>query len=348
MKKPKLLIATTNPGKFKEIKDFLADLPFAIISTKDLDKIPKEPEESGQTLEDNALIKAKYYAEQTGLISLADDTGLFINALDGWPGVHSARVANGDAPRRKLVLEKMQEIPMGKRQANFNQTLALYDPDTKNVFFTQGETMGEITSKDLNNPQHGFGYDPIFLVTEKGKTYAEMTTTEKNSCSHRGKALSKMKYILQNQYGAKHIVVAIGLIIKDGKLLITQRNDPHRKDTHEKWEFPGGIVDFGETVESTVVKEIQEEAGYDVEIIKQLQPIKNKDHEYPTFKYQVYLVPYVCKIISGDGKFSDAEVLAAEWIKPEDHRKYNFLRGDNDYLDELMPELKQIIKKHNL
>jgi len=85
-----------------------------------------------------------------------------------------------------------------------------------------------------------------------------------------------------------------------------------------------------------------------VEVVSQLRGIKVKDHQFPTFRYQVYLIPYVCKVAGGDGKYNSAEVLDAKWIKLEDHRNYEFLSGDNDFLDKLMPEMKEIIKSHNL
>lgn len=205
-----------------------------------------------------------------------------------------------------------------------------YSPNEKNC--KKSSTALILTSKG----------DKLSIQDQKNKTI--FTSSDKN----RGKNLTILKYYLQNHYGAKHIVVPIALIIKNNKLLITLRNDPHRPETHKKWELPGGIVDFGETVESTVIKEVKEEAGYNVKIIKQLQGIKIKDHQFPSFKYQVYLIPFVCKIISGDGKFNDAEVLDVKWIKPEDHRQFEFLKGDNEYLNKLMPELKQIIKNYKL
>ncbi|HBU06491.1 MAG TPA: non-canonical purine NTP pyrophosphatase, RdgB/HAM1 family [Candidatus Magasanikbacteria bacterium] len=340
----KVLIATTNKGKFKEIKKFLGDLPFEFLSLKDLDKNILEPEENGTTLEQNAMLKANYYGEKTGLITLSEDSGIFVKSLKNYPGVYSARIGKNDVERRNIILEKMK----GKknRTATFAIVCSLYNPSNQDVYLASGLTEGKITEKETG--KDGFAYDPIFYVNAKKKTYAQMDMQEKNSCSHRGKALQKIKYYLQNQFGAKHIVVPCALIIQDKKLLITLRNDPHRKESHKKWEVPGGICDFGESVESTVIKEAKEEVGYKVKIIKQLQKIAVKNHKFPNFSYQVYLVPIICKIIGGKLNINNNEVLDAKWIDPTTHNKYDFLPGDNEWLDQMMPELLETIQENNL
>lgn len=341
----KILVATTNEGKLREIKQFLNDLPFEFLSLNDLKKKIKEPYESGETLEANAILKANYYGEKSGLVTLSEDSGLFVNALENYPGVYSARIAKTDKERRKVILEKLKNKK--NRKAFFANVCAVYNPINKDLYLSLGQTNGKITNKEISKNK-GFTYDPIFYVNELRKTFSQMTIQEKNSCSHRGKALQKIKYYLQNNFGAKHIVVPFGILIKNGKILITLRNDPHRPYAHRKWEMPGGTVDFGENIESTVIKEVREEVGYKVKIIKQLQGIEVKEHKFPNFSYQVYLIPYVCKIISGKLKLNDAEVLDAKWINPTDHKKYKFLAGDNKMLDRYLPELKQIIKDYKL
>lgn len=345
MKKQKILIATTNQGKSKEMLHFLADLPFEYLNLSDLKKKIKEPYENGESLEQNAILKATYYGEKSGLITLSEDSGLFIKALKNYPGVHSARIGKTDQERRSIILKNLKNKK--NRKAIFANVSALYNPTNKDLYLSLGQTNGKITFKEINK-NGGFTYDPIFYVDELKKTFSQMNIQEKNSCSHRGKALIKIKYYLQNQYGAKHIVVPIALIIKNGKLLITLRNDPHRKENHRKWELPGGIVDFGQNTESTVVKEVQEEVGYKVKIIKQLQDISVKNLSFPSFSYQVYLVPFVCKIVGGKLSLNDAEVLDAKWINPEEHRKFKFLYEDNKMLDKFLPELRQIIDNHKL
>lgn len=343
----RILIATTNQGKYKEILHFLGDLPFEFLSLADLKKKIKEPIEKEATIEGNAILKAKYYSEKTGLITIAEDGGVFVDPLNGWPGVLSARIGKDPDDRTKKVLEKMKSVPNKKRTASFLVAIAIYDTTNQNTFVSLGETKGRVLGKAVKD-KNGFGYDPIFYVPENKKTYSQMSVAEKNACSHRGKALQKIKYYLQNQFGAKHIVVPCALIIKDKKLLITLRNDPHRKETHKKWEVPGGIVDFDENIESTVIKEVQEEVGYKVKVIKQLQKIAVKDHKFPNFNYQVYLIPVVCKITGGKLKLNSNEVLDAKWIDPTTHRKYEFLKGDNEWLDQLMPELLETTKEYNL
>jgi len=343
----KILIATSNKGKFSEMKTFLNDLPFEFISLEDVAKNLEEPVEDEPTIEGNAILKAKYYAEKTGYVSVADDGGLFIDALNGWPGVKTARVGNTDEERRAGVIEKIKDLEEDKRNASFRLALALYDPQTKSQFLCVGERKGIVLEKGKQGP-NTWGYNELFYLEDLKKTYGELTPEEKNATSHRGKALTKIKYFLQNNYCAKHIVVALPMIIKDGKLLITKRNDPHRPEFHEKWEFPGGIVDFGETGETTAVKEAKEEADLDVEVVKQIANICIKDHTFPSFSYQVYLVPYACKLLGGDGNFNKSEVLDMKWIELDKHRDLDFLEGDNDFLDEIMDELKEIIKINNL
>jgi len=198
MKRKKILIATTNLGKVKEFKSFLGDLPFQILSLNDLKKCPPAPPENESTIWGNAVVKACYYGEKTGLISLADDSGLFIDALNGGPGVFSARIGKTDGSRRKLILNKMKGAKC--RHAVFKAVLALYDPNNKTNYLTTGEVEGEILNREIKATKNGFGYDPIFFASDQQKTYSEMTVTEKNACSHRGKALSQMKYFLHNQY----------------------------------------------------------------------------------------------------------------------------------------------------
>jgi XTP/dITP diphosphohydrolase len=342
--KNRLLIATSNEGKVKEIEHFLKDLPFEIISLKDLDKEYTEPEETGSTLEANAILKAKYYAEKTNYVSLADDGGIFIDALDGWPGVKSARAGNTDKERINTVLQKMSGIE--NRKALFRVSLALYNPKDKVCFISNGEISGSLLNEPAKNGVNNFGYNTIFFVEELNKTYSEMSLQEKNSISHRGKALSKIKYYLQNQYSGKNIVVPIALIIKDGKILSTLRNDPHRPQYHKKWEFPGGSIEMGEKAIENLVRETREETGYEVEVIKLLQHIYidyQKD-----YNYQVYLLPYLCKIKSGDGSYNDAEVMDIKFFELDDLLNQDLIDENNLMLKELLPELKDLIKEHNL
>lgn len=341
----KLLIATSNPGKFKEMKEFFKTSGFEIVSLSDLG-ITDAPEEPYDVIEYNALLKAKYYAEKTGIMSLADDTGLFIPALNNWPGAHAARIAETTEKRRETVLEKMKGI--GGRNAYFEVALALYDPTEKLSFLSFGRVDGRLLEAPQGDETKGFGFDQIFFSDELNKAFSELSVQEKNAISHRGKALIKMEYFLKKQYGARNIVVPCAIVIQNGKILMQKRNDPHRPDYHEKWEFPGGGVDFKENVLENVVRETKEETGLLVEPLKLLQHIAVEWQEYPTFSYQVYLIPYVCKIVGGKLEPRDHEVLEARWFDLDEVTQYPLVGENARLYEKFLPELKEVIKEHNL
>ncbi|HAO52081.1 TPA: non-canonical purine NTP pyrophosphatase, RdgB/HAM1 family [Candidatus Magasanikbacteria bacterium] len=341
--KRKILIATTNEGKFREMKKFLADLPFDFLSLAELPEKIAEPEETESTIEANAVLKAKYYAEKTGLMSIADDGGIFVEALDGWPGVISARVGADADERINILLEKLKDVPIEKRQAEFKSCLVCYDPQQKSFFSNTGIREGLVLEKRVDT-ETAWGYDPIFYLKDLGKTYAELTPNEKNATSHRGKALIKIKYYLQNQYGVKHIVVPLAIIIEKGKILMSKRNDPHRLEFHNKWEFPGGSMELGETFETNVTRETLEEVGYVVEVVRQLSKIYVEAQIDSVVKYQVYLVPMLCKVISNTNEISDAETLGVEWFDLEKAGDENMIGANNKLYQEILPELIEYTK----
>jgi XTP/dITP diphosphohydrolase len=348
MKKRELLIATTNKGKFKEISAALGTLPFVFLSLADIDPAMEAPEETEKDIHGNAMLKARYYAQKTGLLTLADDSGLFIDVLDGWPGIKSARVAETDDGRWQTALDRLQDTPDNKRQAQFKTVLCLNDPKDDSFFLSAGETKGVITKKAVKNRHAGFGYDPIFFVEAVQKTYAEMTLSEKNGISHRGKALIKIEYYLKKTYGTKQFVVPYALVVKDGKVLIALRNDPHHPEFHKTWEFPGGGVDWGETPEESIVRETFEETGYTVEIVKTLQHIFTKTKETPTYQYQIFLVPYVCRVVSGKPDVSDREVLELKWVELEAVLEYELMDGNKKMYKEILKEFKETIQEYTL
>ncbi len=187
----KIIIATRNQGKVNEIRELMRDLPLAFLSLADLPNFP-DIEEDGETFEQNALKKARVLAQATGLTALADDSGLCVDALDGRPGVHSARYAGesaSDADRFNRILEKMRNVPDEKRSARFVCVLALVWPDGEERLF-QGTCEGKITHEPLGT--EGFGYDPIFYYEEAELTFAEMDRQGKNRVSHRGRALRQL------------------------------------------------------------------------------------------------------------------------------------------------------------
>ncbi len=191
----KLLIATHNPGKVREYESLLADLPIQI-TWLDAEGIDLEVEESGSTFAENAILKASAYARHSGLWTWADDSGLEVEALDGWPGVNSARHAGphaSDADRTAILLQKLKDVPPEKRTAVFRCVVALATPDGR-VWTTSGSSRGII----LNEPRGsgGFGYDPVFWVPEYERTYAELSPHEKHAISHRGRAARRARELL--------------------------------------------------------------------------------------------------------------------------------------------------------
>jgi XTP/dITP diphosphohydrolase len=342
MKNKKLLVATANKGKIKEIEQFLGDLPFDLIKIKDLDEKIDEPEETEDTMQGNSLLKAKYYAEKTGLLALADDGGLFVNSLQGWPGVKSARVADTKEARIKAVQERLKN--QSDKSASFQTVITIYDPVEQNSFSSLGRLDGRLLDEAETKGDNPWGYNIIFYVDEIKKTYAEMTVQEKNSVSHRGKALLRAKRYLQSYYAKSHLVVPCGIIIRDGKMLTAMRNDPHRPEFHKKWELPGGRMEYGEELEENLLREVKEETGYDVEVVKRLNHIEVDRSNY----YQVYLIPYVCRIVGGDGVHSDAEILEIDFVEPEKIFDRDLLGNDPIMLKAVMSELLSTIKEHSL
>ena len=191
-----LVIATFNQGKVKEIKEMLKDLDLEIKTLKDFPEI--EPcEETGSTFFENALQKARYYAEKTGFMCLADDSGLEVEALGGAPGVHSARFAGENATdeeNNQKLLKLLEGVPPEKRKARFVCVMVVYHPEGKYIK-AEGVWEGRIATEPRGN--YGFGYDPLFLMPEYNfeKTSAEIPLEEKNKLSHRAKALKNLKKI---------------------------------------------------------------------------------------------------------------------------------------------------------
>ncbi|GBD08342.1 dITP/XTP pyrophosphatase [Candidatus Thermoflexus japonica] len=193
---PLLLIATHNPGKRRELSALLSDLPVRLVDLLDIG-IAEAAVEPYERLEDNARWKAMFYAERSGLWTLADDSGLEIDALGGAPGVHSARFAGPDADdpaRIRKVLELMAGVPWPQRTARFRCVIALARPGEPPVL-VEGRLEGYIAWEPRGT--YGFGYDPIFYIPELGKTMAELPPEMKNQISHRARAAWKAREILR-------------------------------------------------------------------------------------------------------------------------------------------------------
>ena len=182
------LLATLNHGKVREIRKALAGIPIQLQSLEG--KALPAAVESGSTFRENAYLKAEHYYRLTGIPTLGEDSGLLVDALDGKPGVYSARLAPTDEKRIARLLALMTTIPDGvSRKAHFVSVFCLYLPHR--TLETRGTVEGEITQAPRG--RMGFGYDPIFYYPPFGKTFAEMGSEEKNGISHRGRALAKLR-----------------------------------------------------------------------------------------------------------------------------------------------------------
>lgn len=203
----KIIVASNNHHKISEIREVLAEFGYEVHSLKD-EGIRLEPEETGKTFRDNALIKARAVYEyirdrdkQDGkngkkaykeILVLADDSGLAVDYLNGAPGVYSARFAGtqgDDAANNRKLLEELKGVPMEKRRARFVCAMALVGH--KKEITVQGETQGYVIEEEKGF--QGFGYDPLFFSSDLAKTFAEASSLEKNSVSHRGRALQELR-----------------------------------------------------------------------------------------------------------------------------------------------------------
>ncbi len=198
----RLLIATSNQGKAESLRRFLQNIPHDLI---DLDAVPAwtEVEESGATFEENACLKAQGYAQQSNLLTLADDSGLEVDILNGAPGVYSARYGGpglDDRQRCELLLHKLQTVAPSERQARFVCVVAIATPAGPCYTF-RGECRGHIACALRGT--HGFGYDFVFVPTGSDYTYAELTPTMKDQTSHRARAMQAARQFLIRMDGEK-------------------------------------------------------------------------------------------------------------------------------------------------
>lgn len=191
----KIVFATTNEGKVKEIKEILEGFPVEVVSMKEMN-ITTDVEENGTTFEENSLIKAREISKLTGLPALADDSGLEVDYLNGEPGIYSARYLGRDTDynyKNNYIIDRLKEAEDKERSARFICVISLVLPDGRE-FVKKGVMEGRIGYEIKG--ENGFGYDPIFYLPEYGKTSAELSSDEKNKISHRGKALRAMKELI--------------------------------------------------------------------------------------------------------------------------------------------------------
>ena len=193
----RLLIGSGNPGKQREYRELLAGLDLELVAPEDLSPVPPEPEETGKTFADNAAHKARAYAAATGLRTVADDSGLEVDALRGAPGLRSRRFFGDDASaaeRNTRLLALLEGVRA--RSARFVCVTALAWPDGKVELF-DGEVRGEIALAPRG--EQGFGYDPLFIIAGDGRTMAELPAHEKHQISHRGLAVAKLRVFLAGE-----------------------------------------------------------------------------------------------------------------------------------------------------
>jgi XTP/dITP diphosphohydrolase len=196
-----LLISTRSKGKFPEIVAALHGLTIELLNLNDIALIPEdfEVEESATTFEGHAILKANTYAGMTGLVTLAEDSGLCVDVLDGKPGVYSARYSEGiDEERCRMVLDELKGVSPERRTAQYVAVVAIYDPNTDRLRTCEGVCEGSIALQPIGS--NGFGYDPIFFSPTFNKTMAQLSIKEKNCISHRGRALEKAREILIQEF----------------------------------------------------------------------------------------------------------------------------------------------------
>lgn len=195
----KIVLATNNRHKVEEIKDVLSDLPAQILTLEDFPNFPPV-EETGKTLGENAILKAKATCRFTNLPSMADDSGLEVDALGGAPGVMSARFAGEHCSFRDnnlKLLSLMQQVPAEKRGARFVCAVALAK-NSDHIAALEGQISGSITFQEKG--ENGFGYDPVFWIPHLNKTFAQLSLREKNKISHRAEAFRKAKELIERGF----------------------------------------------------------------------------------------------------------------------------------------------------
>ena len=195
--KKEILLATRNKGKVREFREALKGLEVQIRSLTDFPN-PPEIEEDGRTFAENALKKARFYSKLYGRITLSDDSGLEVDVLKGAPGVYSARYSGkgaSDSTNNQKLLKELERVSLSRREARFKCSIAIVSPDAREAI-VEGACKGRIGFKEVG--KRGFGYDPLFILPQYGKTMAQLTLSEKNRISHRGKALRKLRKIMKN------------------------------------------------------------------------------------------------------------------------------------------------------
>ena len=192
----KVVLGSCNQGKVEEFRALLKEEALTLLSWKDFD-YPFSVKEDGKTFRENALKKAEITARVTGEVSIADDSGLEVDYVNGQPGIFSARYAGPEArdeENNDKLLRELKGVPFSQREARFVCAIVIFSPEGR-WEWVEGECRGIIT--DSPRGKQGFGYDPIFLIPELGKTFAELSPEEKNRISHRARAINKLRPLLK-------------------------------------------------------------------------------------------------------------------------------------------------------
>jgi XTP/dITP diphosphohydrolase len=318
----KILIATTNEGKFKEIAMEFSDLPFEIINLKSLGLEKEIFNEIYQTTRENAIGKAEYYAKKSGLLTLAEDSGFFVEYLGGRPGVASKRFAKNGMARCKKVLKMMLDVPKKNRGAYYEANICLYNPQNNNFSVFNGKVNGFVSETIIGTVNEYLDYDSIFYCSKFRKNFSQIDTIKKNIISHRGQATAQAKIFLIKQFAFRQLVASIGVLVKDCKMLMTKRRD-FRAEFNNKWEFPGGGVDNGETAVQALLREVKEETGYNIQVLEKLPNVWSFVSKKNN--YQVFLLVYICKIKSGKFQTSDIETSDHGWFTIKEALKKNLI-----------------------
>jgi XTP/dITP diphosphohydrolase len=191
-----LLLASQNPGKLTEMRLLVEGLPFRVVGPRETG-LDEAPDETGKSFLENARIKARYYARRSGLLTVADDSGLSVDALAGDPGLYSSRFGGegaSDLDRDLLLLEKLAGVPEERRGARFTSAVVLARGE-RVLFEAQESVEGRIA--DVMRGENGFGYDPLFFYPPLGRTFGELSRAQKDLVSHRGKAFARLRAFLE-------------------------------------------------------------------------------------------------------------------------------------------------------
>lgn len=307
----KILIATTNLGKFKEFMVEFGDLPFTFVNLRDLRLDAIDLDEPFATTEENAVHKARFFAKKSGLPAIAEDTGFFVKHLGGQPGVKAKRYAADPKERCAKILRELEGVPKARRGAAFETAACFYHPQNDNYSVFRGYLAGTVAlNGSPNPPTEGMSYDAIFYYPPAKKVMAEMSSEEKNLISHRGQIATQLKYFLAREFGPNRIVVAGALLVKNRRFFMQKRRDP-RPDFNNTWEFPGGVVENKEKIKETIRRECREETGYGIRFLEPLPQLYNYNL---TPALQIFLYVYICAITDGDYRPATGEVAGHGWF----------------------------------